>query len=110
MKHQLRPADTLARLGGDEFAALLPTVRSRAEVQDVAHRLERCFAESFAVEGVVLSGSASVGVALYPEDGATKDSLLSAADAAMYVRKHTHHPLEDTVSLRQTGSSEQTPK
>ena len=89
MKRQLRSHDMLARLGGDEFAALVPVVRSRAEVEEIAQRLERSFDEHFAAEGYVLRGSASVGVALYPEDGATKDSLLSTADAAMYVAKHT---------------------
>jgi GGDEF domain-containing protein len=39
------------------------------------------------VEGYILHGSASVGFAIYPEDAATRDSLLSAADAAMYVAK-----------------------
>ena len=42
----------------------------------------------FKVEGYVLNGSASVGIAVYPSDGSSKDSLLSAADAAMYVAKH----------------------
>lgn len=58
-------------------------------VEEVALRLVRSFDEPFAIEGYVLRGSASVGVAIYPEDGATKDSLLTAADAAMYVTKHT---------------------
>jgi diguanylate cyclase (GGDEF)-like protein len=89
MKRQLRSADMLARLGGDEFAALVPVARSRDEVEEVALRLQHCLDEPFAIEGLLLHGSASVGFALYPEDGATKDSLLSAADAAMYVAKHT---------------------
>jgi diguanylate cyclase (GGDEF)-like protein len=88
MKRQLRPRDMLARLGGDEFAALVPVVRSRAEVEEIAQRLERCFDEPFAAEGFVLNGSASVGIAMYPEDGATKHRLLSAADAAMYGEKN----------------------
>ena len=88
MKRQLRAADMLARLGGDEFAVLLPKVRSRAEVEEIAHRLESSLDEPFAAEGYVVHGSASIGIALYPEDGTTKDSLLSAADAAMYVNKH----------------------
>jgi diguanylate cyclase (GGDEF)-like protein len=79
----------LARLGGDEFAALLPQVRNRARVEEIALRLERCFREPFMIEGHALNGSASVGIALYPEDGATRDELLSTADAAMYVSKHT---------------------
>ncbi len=89
MKRQLRSGDMLARLGGDEFAALVPVVRSRAAIEEIAQRLERCFDAPFAVEGYVLRGGASVGVALYPEDGSSADSLLSSADAAMYVEKHT---------------------
>ncbi len=89
MKRQLRARDLLARLGGDEFAVVVPSARSRADVEEVARRLENCFREPFRIGGHVMSGSASVGVAIYPEDGTTKDSLLSAADAAMYVNKHT---------------------
>jgi diguanylate cyclase (GGDEF)-like protein len=88
MKRQLRPLDMLARLGGDEFAVLVPNVRSRGDVEEVALRLERCFREPFELEGYTLDGSASVGIALFPEDGNTKDSVLSAADAAMYVTKN----------------------
>lgn len=88
MKHQLRPGDMLARLGGDEFAVLVPAVRKRADVEEIAQRLEHSFDDPFEVESQVLKGSASIGVALYPEDATTKDTLLSAADAAMYVTKH----------------------
>lgn len=89
MKRQLRTGDLLARLGGDEFAALVPGARSRSGVLEIAARLENCFREPFRVGAHELRGSASVGVAMYPEDGTSKDSLLSAADAAMYVTKHT---------------------
>jgi len=89
MKRQLRTGDSLGRLGGDEFAVLVADVRSRVDVDEIALRLEHCLDEPFAVQGSVVRGSASVGVALYPEDAATKDGLLSAADAAMYVAKHT---------------------
>ena len=88
MKRQLRGVDMLARLGGDEFAVLLPKVRNRAEVEEIALRLERCLDKPFAAEGHIVHGSASVGIALYPEDGATRNLLLSTADAAMYVNKH----------------------
>ncbi|MGA3264602.1 MAG: GGDEF domain-containing protein [Terracidiphilus sp.] len=94
MKRQLRSHDMLARVGGDEFAALVSVVPNRAGVEEIAVRLERCFDEPYAVEGCVLHGSASVGIALYPEDGATKDSLLSAADAAMYAAKNNKHQPE----------------
>jgi diguanylate cyclase (GGDEF)-like protein len=101
MKHQLRAIDMLARLGGDEFAVLLPKVRNRAEVAEVAHRLERCLDEPFKAEGCVIHGSASIGFALYPEDGTTKDSLLSAADAAMYVNKHMRRENRESPGQRQ---------
>jgi GGDEF domain-containing protein len=64
-------------------------VHSHAELAEIAQRLEHSFDAPFTFEGYVLLGSASVGFALYPRDGATKDSLLSAADAAMYVVKQT---------------------
>ena len=89
MKAQLRPGDTLARLGGDEFAVLVPRVRSRADVLEIAARLECCFNEPFDGEGFKLHGSASVGIAVYPEDANSADSLLRAADAAMYAAKYT---------------------
>jgi diguanylate cyclase (GGDEF)-like protein len=87
MKRQLRPADILARLGGDEFAALVPAVRSRADVEEIASRLDLCFEEPFTAHRHVLRGSASMGIALYPEDANTCDGLLTAADSAMYGRK-----------------------
>lgn len=87
MKKQLRPGDMLARLGGDEFAVIVQSVRNRTEVEEIAERLEHCFDESFAVEGGQIFGSASVGIALYPENATNRDGLLSTADAAMYVAK-----------------------
>ena len=91
MKRELRDTDMLARLGGDEFAVLLPLVHNRAQVQEIGQRLERSFQEPFVIEGRVLHGAISLGIALYPEDAGTKDDLLTAADAAMYVTKHIKH-------------------
>jgi diguanylate cyclase (GGDEF)-like protein len=91
MKHQLRPADILARLGGDEFAVVVPAVRTHADVEEIAVRLERSFDEPFCIDGNVVQGSASLGIALYPEHAGTADGLLSKADAAMYVVKQSRH-------------------
>jgi diguanylate cyclase (GGDEF)-like protein len=87
MKLQLRSHDLLARLGGDEFAVLLPMVRNRADVEEISQRLEHCFEAPLALEGNVVQGSASFGIAVYPEDGSTKDKLLRVADADMYASK-----------------------
>jgi len=104
MKHQLRAVDMLARIGGDEFAVLLPNVRSRDEVEEIAFRLERSLDIPFAAEGYVVHGSASVGIAVFPEDGTTRDSLLSAADAAMYVNKHVRRENQTSSARRQAGA------
>jgi diguanylate cyclase (GGDEF)-like protein len=101
MQRQLRPGDILARLGGDEFAAVVSTAHNRPDVLEIALRLERCFDEPFAVGEHVLPGSASVGFAIYPEDAPSADSLLSAADAAMYAVKQSRqspHPDLDPES------------
>jgi diguanylate cyclase (GGDEF)-like protein len=89
MKHQIRPDDMLARIGGDEFAVLVPNVSNQNDVIEIAARLERCFEEPFGIDGNQLQGSSSLGCAIYPLDGTTKDSLLNSADAAMYVAKHS---------------------
>jgi diguanylate cyclase (GGDEF)-like protein len=93
MKQQLRTGDLLARLGGDEFAVLVPVVRNRAHVEEMALRLEHSFDEPITVEGCTLQGTASFGIALYPEDGDARETLLSAADAAMYVAKHARRQI-----------------
>lgn len=89
MKRQLRTGDLLGRLGGDEFAAIVSVMRGRSDVEEIAQRLERCFDAPFAMEGYVLRGSASVGISIYPTDGATSDALFRAADASMYTAKHS---------------------
>jgi diguanylate cyclase (GGDEF)-like protein len=88
MKHQLRSHDLLARLGGDEFGVLVPEANDRDDVDEIANRLKRCFDEPFVFDTILLRGSASIGIALYPIDGDSGDSLLSTADAAMYAAKN----------------------
>jgi diguanylate cyclase (GGDEF)-like protein len=87
MKFQLRNGDILARIGGDEFIALVPILRSRTDAEEIATRLDRCFDEPFELEGLRLQGSASIGLAVFPDDGTTKEELQRSADAAMYAHK-----------------------
>jgi diguanylate cyclase (GGDEF)-like protein len=101
MKHELRHHDVLARLGGDEFAALVAVVPNREEIEEIAIRLERCFDEPLSFGGRPLHCSASAGVALYPQDGATKDSLLKAADDAMYAAKNARKQIGQMLAAQQ---------
>ncbi len=98
MNDQLLGGDMLARLGGDEFAALVSLQHGRSDLNKIVARLQGCFDAPFIIEGHVIKGSASIGVALYPEDGATRDALLSAADAAMYVVKKLRHQADAATS------------
>jgi len=84
---KLRGMDTLARVGGDEFIALIPVVRNRAEVEEIVDRLMHCFDAPFRIEDYTIRGAASIGIAVYPEDGASNDELKRVADAAMYGNK-----------------------
>ncbi len=84
MSRQLLGGDMLARLGGDEFAALVSLQHGRYDLDKIIARLESCFAEPFILEGHTIHGAASIGFALFPENGSNRDELLNAADAAMY--------------------------
>ena len=106
MKRQIRPGDMLARLGGDEFAVLVREVRGRADVSEIAMRLECSFDDTFDLPTGPIKGSASIGVALYPDDGITRDSILSAADAAMYAAKHEHRKMMQMLSPRAENTPE----
>jgi diguanylate cyclase (GGDEF)-like protein len=100
MNKQLLGGDLLARLGGDEFAAMVSLHNGRFDLDRIITRLESCFMEPFIIEGHPIQGSASIGFALYPEHGATKDSLLNAADAAMYKIKNDKKQLAQMAGGR----------
>jgi GGDEF domain-containing protein len=56
-------------------------------VEEIGNRLLRCFERPFQIEGHSVEGSASIGIAIYPEDGVTKEELKRFADSAMYANK-----------------------
>jgi diguanylate cyclase (GGDEF)-like protein len=88
LSEKLRDQDTLARVGGDEFIVLVPVVQNRTEAEEIGWRLADCFDSPFRIDGKTIEGSASIGIALYPEDGLDEDQLKRFADSAMYATKH----------------------
>ncbi|TFD32178.1 EAL domain-containing protein [Cryobacterium sp. TMT1-62] len=85
----LQSGDLLARLGGDEFAVLLERT-DQVEAEAVANKLRATLAQPFTLEGISLQTSASIGIALYPDQGDDLTALLRKADMAMYKAKATH--------------------
>jgi diguanylate cyclase (GGDEF)-like protein len=84
----LGTAGVLARWGGDEFVAIVPAVRDRADVEQLAQRFIAAIAKPFDAEDIELVITASVGIAFYPQDGTDAGVLIRNADTTMYKAKH----------------------
>ena len=99
LSHSLRPLDSvsragaepkaysIARLGGDEFIVMLGELHDPTDAATVANRLVAALTQAVTIQGTELFVSASIGVAMYPNDGADIDTLLKNADTAMYRAK-----------------------
>jgi diguanylate cyclase (GGDEF)-like protein/PAS domain S-box-containing protein len=83
----LRGSDTVARLGGDEFVVVLSHVDGPEDAQDVARKLLAVLSEPHVFGERHLVVTPSIGIALYPRDGADAATLLENADRAMYLAK-----------------------
>lgn len=80
----LRQGDTVARLGGDEFTLLLPNISQREDAENAARKVLAVLGQPFRIGQQDHSTGASIGIAVYPDDGDTIDSLIQNADIAMY--------------------------
>jgi diguanylate cyclase (GGDEF)-like protein len=85
----LREDDTVARLGGDEFIISLPDVNDAAEVTSVATHILAELALPFTAGGHKLQAHGSIGIALYPGDGDTAETLMANANTAMHHAKES---------------------
>ena len=84
-----REAALLARLGGDEFTILLTDIDDRAEIEGVADRIIEALADPYVLRGQEVSLSASLGIAMSPDDASDVETLLRDSDMAMFHAKNS---------------------
>jgi len=83
----LRDSDTVARVGGDEFVVMLHDVESEQDAMTVATKIRSALEQPFELGEHTVSISSSVGIAMFPQHGASENALLKNADIAMYHAK-----------------------
>jgi diguanylate cyclase (GGDEF)-like protein len=84
-----RDSDILARMGGDEFILLLSEMKEEKDVSKKAQGILKGLRKPFEIDGFHIEITASLGYSIFPEDESSYDSLIKAADIAMYFAK-TH--------------------
>ena len=99
LRAQLRSIDMLARVGGDEFVVIAPFPEYYDRAYAISARLRACFQDPFSLDGEMIDGSASFGIARYPEHGMTAEELTRHADHEMYIAKHEAHISEEAHGL-----------
>ena len=87
LRSRLRASDVVARLGGDEFVVLLDETAARDDVEQIAGDLLSSLSRPLQLSGHECHTSASIGIALYPDDGSDVQALTKNADMAMYMAK-----------------------
>jgi diguanylate cyclase (GGDEF)-like protein/PAS domain S-box-containing protein len=87
LSEQVRDFDTVARIGGDEFTVLLGKVSGNDGVAVVVDRIHATMSDPFDLGNERVTISVSIGAAVFPEEGETREELIRRADADMYARK-----------------------
>ncbi|WP_141688942.1 GGDEF domain-containing protein, partial [Pseudomonas sp. 24 E 13] len=108
VRAQLREDDLVARLGGDEFAVLLAPLNKIEDAQRIADKIIASMDQPIPLPGnTQVLTSLSIGIAIYPDHGATPGTLLNAADVAMYQAKRlssgsqqTAEPVHSVVNVQ----------
>ncbi len=106
VRAQLREDDLVARLGGDEFAVLLAPLHKAEDAQRIADKIIASMDTPIPVPGnTEVLTSLSIGIAIYPDHGATPGTLLNAADAAMYQAKRLSQGGQQTADSEPTAAN-----
>lgn len=100
LRSSVRAGDTVARFGGDEFVVLLDSVTGPEDAALVAAKVRGAVEAPFLRDGHVVEVAASVGVGVYPSDGASPDELVKRADADMYRDKPRTTPAQVSGAAR----------
>jgi diguanylate cyclase (GGDEF)-like protein len=87
LQESVRHSDTVARFGGDEFVIILETVHQIEGAETVAKKVLAALARPFALQRHRVRAHVSIGVSVYPENGEDAETLVRAADYAMYLAK-----------------------
>ncbi len=87
LQQNIRETDTLARLGGDEFTLIIEDVKRPEDVIVLLEKLQLALRKPYSVAGYDISSTMSIGVSVYPKDGASLDELFKHADTALYAAK-----------------------
>ena len=87
LKNTIRDSDTVARFGGDEFIILFENISDKKDAAIMTDSLTNALNLEFRIMDEKIGVNCSVGVAIFPDDGDTADTLLNAADKAMYLNK-----------------------
>lgn len=96
----LRPTDAFARIGGDEFTIVVNDIKDATGVAEIAARVLDAIRQPLVIEGHQIEASASVGIAVFPDDGTDAETLQRAADAAMYCAKDLGRDRVQTFAAR----------
>jgi diguanylate cyclase (GGDEF)-like protein/PAS domain S-box-containing protein len=85
----IRSGDTIARMGGDEFLLVMSELHQSDSVSSIISKIVEAFKVPFIIEGHRLNISASIGIAIYPDDGLDMEALMRKSDSAMYdIKRH----------------------
>ena len=98
-RNALREQDVVARLSGDEFAVGLFDLHQHFEATTVARKLQASLVTPFVIEGHHVQVGASIGISVYPQDGADAESLLRLADIAMARAKQAGSGEDESVTF-----------